>query len=144
MALSRVMSRGDLLSDLGQAVLPESARSVLAVFGFAGLKDYLRSTWDADSLLDRLATRLTQAVGETGRLYAPRRGELAALFEGGLGTSFTMIPAALDEEVSLIGIHTSYVLVFLPSEASTPAAALRLADYRLRAQSGNLRPERHP
>ena len=94
------MSRGELLSDLGRAVLPESARSVLVVFGFAGLKGYLRSAWDANSLLDRLAARLTQAVGDTGRLYTPRRGELAALFEGGLDTSFTMIPAALDEEVS--------------------------------------------
>jgi len=137
------MDRSDLMADLTQAVLPESARSVLVVFGFAGLKDHLEtlSQSEGDILLERLAVRLRQTVRSPGKVYEPRRGEFCSLVEGELGSGWPMVPAALDEETSMLGLRTSFTLVTLPSEASTPGKALVLADQRLRAQSGNLRPQ---
>jgi hypothetical protein len=139
---SSVMDRGNLIADLGQATLPDSAPSVLVVLGFVGLNDYLETVGvlDDDSLLERLRGRLGQAVGAGGRVYEPRRGEFCLLIEGGLGPDWLAIPAALDEETRMVGLHTSLAIVALPEEADTPSYALRLADQRLRAQNGVLRP----
>jgi len=138
-----VMNWGEMMADLNRAVQPGSPRSVLAVFGFSGLKDHLETmTWSqGDTVLERLAARLTEAVGGTARVYAPRRGEFCTLFEGELGTGWTEIPAALDEEASLIGIGASSTLVVLTGEAASPTGAMRLANHRLQAQGVTFRSE---
>jgi len=138
-----VMNWGEMMADLGKAVRPGSPRTVLAVFGFSGLKDYLEtlSTPEGDTLLVRLGARLTDAVQGKARVYAPRRGEFCSLFDGDLGAGWITVPAALDEEAGLIGVNTSSTIVVLPGEASTPTGAMRLANHRLEAQSGSLRPD---
>jgi hypothetical protein len=138
------MGRRELLADLGSAVAPESGRSVLVVFGFAGLKDYLKtmSATEGDDLLSRLSERLAMSVSGSGKLYEPRRGEFCALFEGELKPGWTMIPSSLDDEMWAIGVRTSFAIVVLPLEASTPSLALRRGNERVRAQSGELRPQR--
>ena len=52
------------------------------------------------------------------------------------------ITTAVDEELAMTGVRVALAVVALPAEASTRAAAFRLADQRLRAQSGSLRPGR--
>lgn len=141
---SSLPGRAALLADLERSSAPGSPRTVLVMFGFNGLKDYLESVslYDGDAVLDRLAGRLAQAAGGAGRLYAPRRGELCALFEGELPIGWSAIPAALDEEAPMLDIRTSFAVVVLPSEASSAAYALLLADSRVKAGSGALRPGR--
>ena len=141
---SSLPGRAALLADLERAAASDGPRTVLVMFGFHGLKDYLESVslYDGDAVLERLAGRLAQAARGAGRLYAPRRGELCALFEGELPVGWSAIPAALDAEAPMLDIRTSFALVVLPSEASSAGYALLLADTRLKAGTGTLRPGR--
>jgi hypothetical protein len=139
-----VLGRADLIADLTRAVDGGSPRAVFVIFGFVGLNGFLeaRTSLDGEALLDRLSARLTHAVRGRGTLYRPRRGEFSGLFEGELGVGWPAIPAALDEEASASGIHTAFATVVLPEQAVTPTEALRIADRRLRAADGDLRPQR--
>ena len=142
---SRIHTRTDLFADLEYAVLPESGPSVLVVFGFEGLKEHLElvSAEDGDMLLGRLAERLASAVGTTAVLYEPRRGEFCGVFDGPLSSIkplLVTIPSELDEEGRSFAIRSSLGIAALPTEATDPTYAIALADHRLRALSGNLRP----
>lgn len=140
---SPVLGRAELMNDLDRAVAPGSPRSVLVVLGFVGLNSYMQAgtALDGDALLDRLSKRLTHAVRGAATLYRSRRGEFSGIFADELGVGWPAIPFALDEEASASGIHTAFATVVLPEQASTPTAALQLADRRLRGQDGDLRPQ---
>jgi len=143
---ARVLDRNTLFAALAQAVRPDSPRSLLAVFGFEGLKEYLDAASDAAgaNLLEMLGGRLVTAVGETGLVYTSRRGEFCAIFEGGIGavrSLLAVIPSELDDDVRSFGIRSSLGIAVLPDEATLPTYALALADRRLRALSGDLRRE---
>jgi GGDEF domain-containing protein len=145
MSPTRILDRKALFDDLEQAVSPESARSVLVVFGFEGLKEHLETvtTAEGDALLEQIAARLHEAVGGACRLYAPRRGEFCGLFDGGLPAVrplLVTIPVELDEDLRSLLIRSSLSVAELPGEATDPTYALSLADRRLRALSGELRP----
>ena len=141
-----ILDRSTLFRDLALAVSPDTSRSVLVLFGFEGLKEHLEavSAASGDALLERLGTRLGKALGGFHSLYEPRRGEFCGLFEGGLAAVRSLlvtVPVELDDEVRPLPIRSSLGIAVLPDEATDPTYALALADRRLRALSGNLRPE---
>jgi len=143
----RYLDRHALFVALERAVMSDSGPSVLVVFGFEGLKQHLEEVSDADgdALLARLADRLTVAVGSASSIYQPRRGEFCALFDGRLQAVKPLLvtaPAELDEEARAFSIRSSIGIAVLPDEATVPTYALALADHRLRALSGDLRPVR--
>jgi hypothetical protein len=142
---SRVGDRVKLFADLSYAVDPGSGPSVLVIFGFEGLKERLESIppVKGDELLGGLADCLVRAVGTAAALYETRRGEFCALFDGPLVVvrSFLVtVPAELDEDAQQYEVRSSLGIAVLPNEATDPTYALALADRRLRALSGNLRP----
>lgn len=141
---SRVLDRNALFGALDEAVRSDSPQSVLVVFGFEGLKEYLDEASEAngDELLEILGERLTEAVGQAGSVYASRRGEFCALLEGGMPvvrSLLTMVPSELDDAVRRFGVRSLLGITVLPAEATDSIYALALADRRLRALSGDLR-----
>jgi|SRR5579872_3377790 len=142
-ARSRLSDRDALFRDLGEAVEPGSARSVLVVIGFEGLREYLESVADGlrDELLDRLGECLL-AAGNGTTVYRSRRGEFCLLFEGGLEairSTLVVLPCELDEIGRPCGVRASLGIAILPDEATVPTYALALADRRIRALSGEVR-----
>jgi hypothetical protein len=139
------MSRAELLGDLEHALEPDQAPSKLVVLAFPGLKEYLETAnqevgtaWEATTLVEGITTRMRQLAPAEARLYTPRRGEFAFLYVG--ESNWAGIVATLDEELWSNGIRAALVTIAIPAEADTAAGALRLADQRLRAPYGTLRP----
>ena len=138
--------RADLISALELAVRSDSGRTVLVVFGFEGLNDYVEMTeaTTVKRLFSVVEALLNYALAPCGTVFRSRRGEYCALLEGGINAvraSLVTIPSELDEYTRPHGIRVSLGIAVLPDEATTPTYALGLADRRLRALSGNLRPE---
>jgi len=128
--------------------MPESPRRLLVVFGFPGLREYLRAPAAAadPGLLEGFGHILSQTIGEAGSLYEARRGEFFALLDAGLGSDRQLLTAAsarLDRTGAPFGVRSSYAIVVLPDEAALPTAAVMAADDRLRASTGDLRPAPH-
>lgn len=143
----RVLYRGDLLEDLKYAVGMNSGSTVLALFGFKNLKQYLDTILesDGDELLGRIAARLAGAAGKQAIIYEPRRGEFCALFSAGLSTTRPHLEravASINKETKALGIATVLGVVELPTEARTVSLALSLADARRTEIGGVLRPTR--
>ena len=144
-SLPSLRDRRKLISDLGCAVRSDSGRSVLVLFGFEGLREHLEDIAfsDGEKLLERIGACLARTLAGTGQLYASRRGEFCGLYEGGLSVVRSLlvtVPAELDRDLRALAIHTSLGITVLPDEATDPFYALSLADRRLRALSGNVRP----
>jgi predicted signal transduction protein with EAL and GGDEF domain len=140
---SRLSDRDALFRDLGEAVESGTARSVLVVIGFEGLREYLDGVAESagDELLDRLGERLL-AAGDGTNVYRSRRGEFCLLFEGGLEairSLLVVLPSELDEIGCSVGVRASLGIALLPDEATVPTYALALADRRIRALSGEVR-----
>jgi len=139
-------TRTDLISALELAVRPDSGRTVLVVVGFEGLNDYLEITDAAttERLFTVVEALLNYAIAPFGTVFRSRRGEYCALLEGGINAArapLVTIPSELDQYTRPHGIRASLGIAVLPDEATTPGYALGLADRRLRALSGNLRPK---
>jgi len=137
--------RRRLISDLACAVQPDNGRSVLVLFGFEGLREHLEDIAfsDGEKLLEQIAAALTRTLAGTAQLYASRRGEFCGLYEGGISVVRSLlvtVPVELDTDLRSLSIHTSLGIAVLPDEATDPFYALSLADRRLRALSGNVRP----
>lgn len=146
-AAPAIRGRAALLDDLGRALEPGGAPTVLVVFRFPGLKESLEgaslesaSAWEAKELLRRLAARVAGNVPSAARVYASRRDEFCVLCPAETETSWMRVSAALDEELAAAGIRSCFVVLRLPGEVASADAALRLTDQRLRAQYGTLRP----
>jgi CheY-like chemotaxis protein len=144
-AFSRFHDREELFEDLDYAVKPQTAPTVLVLFGFKKLADRLEHLLepDANLLLGRIAKRLAEATDLAAALYESRRGEFCGLFGGRLEEVEPLlggITKEIDDEVGAFGIQTALGIVTLPAEAASPIAALRLADQRREQIAGNLRP----
>jgi GGDEF domain-containing protein len=142
-------NRSELVEDLVCAVMPEAAPTVLAIFGFKNLKQYLdgKLESDGDALLGNIAERIAGAVGREAVLYEPRRGEFCVLFSGDLPNSQPLIrraAASTDKKTKALGITTVVGFVELPAEADTAGSALHLANARQSEISPHLRPARRP
>jgi hypothetical protein len=142
-----IHDRDALLEDLEYAVRPHTAPSVLALFGFKGLKDHLETMPELDGnlLLGRIAESLAKAVGTAAVLYEPRRGDFCGLFTGQLEaveTTLAKIAAYLDDATLALALVTVVGMVALPTEVQNPIAVLSLADDRRQRTAGpNLRPQ---
>jgi hypothetical protein len=142
---AEIHDRADLLEDLAFAVRPKTEHSVLALFGFKGLKECLEAVLETDDnrLLGGIAKSLAAAAGPAAVLYEPRRGDFCGVFGGRLETlqpQLEEIVKVLDHETQRLGLETVLTAVELPGEAHTPVGALNLADQRRRAIAGDLRP----
>lgn len=142
---ARIHDRAELLEDLSYAVRPRTTQTVLALFGFKGLKQRLEAVLEPDDnrLVGTIAKCLADSVGPTAVLYEPRHGDFCGLFDARLEVVEPLlreIMAGIDAETIPLGIQTAVGIVSLPGEAHTPVGALDLADRRRRELAGDLRP----
>jgi diguanylate cyclase (GGDEF)-like protein len=90
-----------------------------------------------DSLLARLARRLQEITDSSTSAYRIGGDEFCVLahpLEGSLDEVASKAEAALSEVGDGFSIGSSYGLVLIPTEASEPEEALRVADNRMYAQ----------
>ena len=112
---------------------------VLALFDLDGFKHY-NDTFGhpaGDSLLVRLGANLSACLEGRGRAFRMGGDEFCVLFEPGADDPLPLVQsaaAALSESGDGFTIGCSYGWTLLPTEASVPAEALRIADQRMYAQ----------
>jgi diguanylate cyclase (GGDEF)-like protein len=124
----------DFAVELGRPV--DGQELAVALFDLDGFKQY-NDTFGhpaGDSLLARLSGHLMRALAEHGTAYRMGGDEfclLARVEDGGADTLVAEASEALTEVGEGFRIECSYGLTMLPSEASSPEAALQLADRRM-------------
>ena len=112
--------------------------ATFAFFDLDGFKGYNDTYGHAagDMLLDRLATRLADAVEGRGRAYRLGGDEFCVLLDGRLALDHPRMVAcnaALVEHGEGFRVGASCGAVAIPDEADTPTQALQLADRRMYA-----------
>jgi len=145
-SLTGLRNRRSLLADLEVELALSSAASprALLLFDLDGFKEYNDAFGHpaGDGLLVRLAARLADAVGPGGRAYRLGGDEFCVLVSPGRdGTEAirATCSAALNERGEGFEVTSSFGVVSLPEEASTPTQALQLADRRMYARKGGRR-----
>jgi diguanylate cyclase (GGDEF)-like protein len=136
-ALTGLRNRRALIDDL-QAEYATAAgeERVLALFDLDGFKHY-NDTFGhpaGDGLLTRLGERLQAAVGTSGTAYRMGGDEfcvLADVEDRGSADVVLLAADALTEGGDAFMIGCSCGTAVIPREASSPEAALRLADQRM-------------
>jgi GGDEF domain-containing protein len=134
--LTGLGTRHALLVALEHA-LDEGGRPLLLVlFSLDGFDDYttLFGQLAGRTLVVKLAARLAEALGPTGRAFRPRQDEFAALVETQVAGATAVIDgaaAALREKAAPVAVSASWGAALLPDEAAGPLAAVKLADERL-------------
>jgi len=155
---SRHEALTDVLTGLGnrrallgylEAIMPFEAgdddlRWALVLLDLDGFKHYNDSFGHpaGDVLLERLGRRLADMADGLGSAYRMGGDEfcvLARISDGDGDAIARRATAALSESGVSFEITCSYGLAFLPREAATPEAALRLADRRMYRQKGTRR-----
>ena len=140
--LTQLPNRVALVRDLEDAV-DGGEQAVLAILDLDGFKIY-NDTFGhlaGDALLQRLATRLQERASEFGaRAYRLGGDEFCVLTggpaAGGTEPLLARLGAALSEHGEGFEIAASAGHALLPSEATTPSAALSRADTRMYAHKG--------
>jgi diguanylate cyclase (GGDEF)-like protein len=133
--LTRLGNRRALLADLAQ-VLADRRTSTLALLDLQGVRGFndTHGHLAGDALLTRLAERVDAAMVGHGHVYRLGGVQLCALIAGVGAAADGAVAAAssaLDERGAGYAVVCRAVTVELPREASSVAAALRLADARL-------------
>lgn len=144
--LTGLSNRRSLLIDLESLLGARSnGESELLLFDLDGFKAY-NDTFGhpaGDALLSRLARRLGQTVqGNGGRAYRMGGDEFCVLAPARSSGSVSLAEAAvaaLAEHGDGFTVTASHGSVLLPTEARSPAAALRKADQRMYAQKNTRR-----
>jgi two-component system cell cycle response regulator len=144
--LTGLGNRRLLMLDLDRALVtgPEAeppAPRTLVFFDLDGFKQYndLFGHSAGDALLARLGQRLGAAVDGGGRAYRLGGDEFCVLFDrdvSGDEQPVATTSAALSETGEAFVVTSSYGLVTMPREATTPEETLQLADVRMYAQKG--------
>ena len=137
-SLTGLRNRRALLRDLS-AELPRASRAeplLLAIFDLDGFKQYNDSFGHqaGDALLTRLGERLTAALDGLATAYRMGGDEFCVLAPSGAmsGERIAQIAAeALTETGDVFSIGCSYGTTRVPTDASSVAQALRLADLRM-------------
>jgi GGDEF domain-containing protein len=134
--LTRFGSRERLLVDLGEAMRPDGAPQVLALFALTGFHECVANLGrpGSQALLGKLSSRLEQVVGPAGSCYWPREDEFALLCDAGtpgLDSLLERAAAALSDRSGAVAVTGAYGAVAVPTEAGDPLSALQLADARL-------------
>jgi two-component system cell cycle response regulator len=145
-SLTGLRNRRSLLSDLErqlQLASPGFPRALL-LFDLDGFKEYNDAFGHpaGDGLLVRLAARLADAVGSAGEAYRLGGDEFCVLVtpgRNGVDPILAACSAALNERGEGFEVTSSFGVVVLPEEASTPTLALQLADRRMYARKGGRR-----
>jgi two-component system, cell cycle response regulator len=145
-SLTGLRNRRSLLADLEIQLGLSSLASprVLLLFDLDGFKEYNDAFGHpaGDGLLVRLAARLADAVGPTGDAYRLGGDEFCVLVSPGrdeIDAVLAACSAALHERGEGFEVTSSFGVVTLPEEASTPTQALQLADRRMYARKGGRR-----
>jgi diguanylate cyclase (GGDEF)-like protein len=145
-ALTGLSNRRSLMLDLEEAVAGATASKPFAVllFDLNGFKQY-NDTFGhpaGDSLLERLGSRLDEAVAPYGTAYRLGGDEFCALVQPGsigLAPILTVTEAALCEGGEGFEVSASSGTCLVPSEASTSSEALQIADRRMYSRKGGSR-----
>ena len=138
--LTRLWNRRRLVQDLQQALDGGEANPhVLVLYDLNGFKRFndLFGHPAGDALLERLAAKLTAAVSPSGTCYRLGGDEfcvLAPMPEGSFDAFLEATATSLSEAGEGFHVTTSLGCVFLPEEATEPAAAMQIADQRLYAR----------
>jgi two-component system, cell cycle response regulator len=142
-ALTGLGNRRQMQSVLERALAEgrDSPPAVFAMFDLDGFKGYNDRFCHlaGDTLLAHLGTRLRDAIGSAGTAYRPGGDEFCVLLDRDLAQRDMRIAAAviaLSAEGDGFSVTASHGCVTIPSEASTPTQALRLADDRMYARKG--------
>ena len=134
--LTGLANRRQLEHDLSVAVAtatPDAPVSLL-LFDLNGFKDYNDAFGhhDGDLLLERLSRRLAHAVTPQGSVYRLGGDEFCALLpSAGQPPVVEACLDALSDRGDGFEITSSWGSVAIPTEASSPEAALQLADRRM-------------
>lgn len=140
--------RNALFAALRHRVEPHSAPSVVVVFGFVGLNEYAKLASDKAcvSLVDWFGSCIAKVVGEAGEVFHARRNEYFVIIDG-TGDSARELVTRTRTELDRVGqpcnVRACFGFALLPGEARFPTQALAVADERLRAMVGDLRPDPH-
>jgi len=142
--LTGLANRRRLMLDLERAVAAEGDGHTLVFFDLDGFKGYNDGFGHAagDMLLDRLAGRLAEAVGDDGRAYRLGGDEFCVLLRGGLDADDARVEraaAALREQGEGFSVGASHGVVAIPAEADSATHALQLADQRMYAAKDDRR-----
>ena len=146
-ALTGLGNRRLLATDLDErfAALAGDDELMLVVFDLDGFKHYndVFGHPAGDAALVRLAARLRDSVGLSGRAYRLGGDEFCALLgpaDIGWAAQLARCSAALSEEGDGYAIGCSLGAILLPEEAADTTDAMRLADQRMyaRKQDGRL------
>jgi len=143
-ALTGLANRRALMADLQDEVDHGKGRAVVLLFDLNGFKSYNDAFGHpaGDALLARLAGRLRNAVGESGRTYRLGGDEFCAFVRHSAGDPRRVAAsaiAALAQRGEAFDVSTSCGQVTMPDEARDVAGILGLADRRLYDDKGNSR-----
>ena len=136
--LTGLGNRRRFLEALEQTIDAATSREprALALFDLDGFKHYNDSFGHlaGDQLLQHLAGRLAEAVGDMGSAYRLGGDEFCVLLAGDPRRLDELLPkleAALSDECDGLRIGCSYGVALLPQETQDARAALALADRRM-------------
>jgi two-component system, cell cycle response regulator len=135
-ALTGLSNRRRLMADLDTAYQTR-AGAALAIFDLDGFKDYnYRFGHPAgDTLLARLAARLSATVGQAGRAYRLGGDEFCVLAESVRGEEIDELVArwrsAFTESGECFSIAASSGAALIPEDAADASEALRVCDRRM-------------
>ena len=128
-ALTGLGNRRALIGALEEAARAGAEPSTLGLFDLDGFKTFNDRFGHpaGDALLERVASRLTQALGDTGRAYRLGGDEFCVLIAGEARPRVAEMADALGED----GVSSSYGAALLPVEALSAHSALSIADKRM-------------
>ena len=143
-ALTGLANRRALIDDLDAALVHAGGKRgvVLALFDLDGFKQY-NDTFGhpaGDALLARLGARLANAVDGIGNAYRMGGDEFCVLAQVEPERAETVVAlaaAALSDAGDAFAIGCSFGMALVPSEAFSPADALRIADQRMYEQKAS-------
>jgi diguanylate cyclase (GGDEF)-like protein len=144
--LTGLSNRRKLLLDLDRvfADMDDGAGRLLVIYDLNGFK-YYNDTFGhpaGDALLCRLGRKLADAAMPYGSSYRLGGDEFCVLADVPTAAVEALVDAttaALSEDGNGFSVSTCFGAVFLPSEATDPRSALRVADRRLYAQKRGTR-----
>jgi diguanylate cyclase (GGDEF)-like protein len=144
-ALTSLGNRRALIDDLASAVAgqaPGGHELLVAMFDLDGFKQYNDSFGHAagDALLTRLGARLSAAVVGSGTTYRMGGDEFCMLAWCAPESAAALLDdalMALSERGEGWDIGCSHGAVWVPSEATSPSDALKLADVRMYANKAS-------
>jgi GGDEF domain-containing protein len=137
--LTGFRAREQLVLDLEDALAPDVAPSVIAVFDLSGLSAYERALGEraGDALIARLANRFARVIEPAGVCYRAREDEFWAIVRTLISEAGRPVLEEASEELSeqteFLQLTASFGAALLPDEGDSPIDALMLADRRLAA-----------